>query len=68
MNDNLSPITTPKSLVKDNLSRVMSLRRKGVVMLDYFIRARWKIIKFDFYIFNASLLTASQTVNFASLV
>ena len=26
MNDNLSPMITPKKLVKDNLSRVMPLR------------------------------------------
>ena len=68
MNDNLSPIITPTNLVKDNLSRVMSLGSKGVVMLDHFIRARWKIMKFDFLIFNVSLLAASQTVNFASSV
>ena len=37
MNDNLSSMMTPKNLVKDNLSRVMSLRSKGVVMLDHFI-------------------------------
>ena len=30
---------TPENLVTDNLSKVMSLRSKGVVMLDYFIRA-----------------------------
>ena len=54
---------TPKNLVKDNLSRVMPLRSKGVVMVDHFIRARWKIMKFDFFIFNVSLLAASQTVN-----
>ena len=65
MNDNLSSIITPKNLVKDNLSRVMLLRNKGVVMLDHYIRARWKIMKFDFFILNVSLLTASQTVNFA---
>ena len=35
MNDNLSSIITPKSLVKDNLSRVMSLRSKGVVMENH---------------------------------
>ena len=34
MNDNLSSMTTPKNLVKDNF---MSLRSKGVVMLDHFI-------------------------------
>ena len=68
MNDNLSSMITPKNLVKDNLSRVMPLRSKGVVMVDHFIRARWKIMKFDFFIFNVSLLTASQTVNFASSV
>ena len=68
MNDNLSSMITPKNLVKDNLSRVMSLRIKGVVMVDHFIRARWKIMKFDFFIFNVSLLAASQTVNFASSV
>ena len=48
MNDNLSSIIIPKNLVKDNLSRVISLRSKGVVMLDHFIRARWKIMKFEF--------------------
>ena len=68
MNDNLSSMITPKNLVKDNLSRVMPLRSKGVVMVDHFIRARWKIMKFDFFIFNVSLLAASQTVNFASSV
>ena len=62
MNDNLSSMITPKNLVKDNLSRVMPLRSKGVVMVDHFIRARWKIMKFDFFIFNVSLLAASQTV------
>ena len=41
MNDNLSSMITPKNIVKDNLSRVMPLRSKGVVMVDYFIRARW---------------------------
>ena len=30
MNDNLSSMITPKNLVKDNLSRVMPLRSKGV--------------------------------------
>ena len=64
MNDNLSSMITPKNLVKNNLFRVMSLGSKWVVALDYIIRARWKIIKFDFYIFNV----ASQTVNFASSV
>ena len=64
MNDNLSSMITPKNLVKNNLFRVMSLGSKGVVVLDYIIRARWKIIKFDFYIFNV----ASQTVNFESSV
>ena len=68
MNDNLSSMITPKNLVKDNLSRVMPLRSKGVVMVDHFIRARWKIMKFDFFIYNVSLLAASQTVNFASSV
>ena len=64
MNDNLSSRITPKN----HLSRVMSLRSKGVVMLDYFIRGRWKIMKFNFLIFNVSLLAASQTVNFTSSV
>ena len=32
MNDNLSSMITPKNLVKVNLSRVMPLRSKGVVM------------------------------------
>ena len=41
MNDNLSSMITPKNLVKDNLSRVMPLRSKGVVMVDHFIRARF---------------------------
>ena len=68
MNDNLSFMITPKNLVKDNISRVMPLRNKGVVMVDHFIRARWKIMRFDFFIFNVSLLAASQTVNFASSV
>ena len=67
-NDNLSSMITPKNLVKDNLSRVMPLSSKGVVMVDHFILARWKIMKFDFFIFNVSLLAASQTVNFASSV
>ena len=40
MNDILSTMITLKNLEKDNLSRVMSLRIKGVVMLDHFIRAR----------------------------
>ena len=31
MNDNLSSMITPKNLVKDNLSRVMPLRSKGVL-------------------------------------
>ena len=35
MNDNLSSIITPKNLVKDNLSRVMSLSSKGVAMVDH---------------------------------
>ena len=35
MNNNLSSMITPKNLVKDNLSRVMSLRSKGVVTLDH---------------------------------
>ena len=47
---------------------VMSLRSKGVVMLDHFIRGRWEIMKFDFFIFNVTLLAASQTVNFTSSV
>ena len=68
MNDNLSSMITPKNLVKDNLSRVMPLRSKGVVMVDHFIRVRWKMMKFDFFIFNVSLLAANQTVNFASSV
>ena len=68
MNDNLSSMITPKNLVKDNLSRVMPLRSKGVVMVDHYIRARWKIMKFVFFIFNVSFLAASQTVNFASSV
>ena len=37
MNDNLSSMITPKNLVKDNFSRVMALRSKGVVMVDHFI-------------------------------
>ena len=49
MNDNLSSMTTPKNLVKDNF---MSLRCKGVVMLDHFIRAKWKIMKFDFFLYS----------------
>ena len=52
MNDNLSSMITPKNLVKNNLSRVMSLRIKGVVMLDHFIRAQWKIMKFDFFLYS----------------
>ena len=40
MNGNLSSMITPKNLVKDNLSRVMQLRSKGVVMVDHFIRTR----------------------------
>ena len=60
MNDNLSSMITPKNLVKDNLSRVMPLRSKGVVMVDHFIRARWKIMKFDFFIFNVSLLAQAK--------
>ena len=60
MNDNLSSMITPKNLVKDNLSRVMPLRSKRVVMVDHFI--------LYFYIFNVSLLAASQTVNFANSV
>ena len=60
MNDNLSSIIIPKNLVKDNLSRVISLRSKGVVMLDHFIRAQWKIMKFEFFIINVSLLAASR--------
>ena len=32
MNDNLSSMITPKNSVKDNLSRVMPLRSKGVVV------------------------------------
>ena len=34
MNDNLSSMITPKNLVKDNLSRVMPLRSKGVESQD----------------------------------
>ena len=64
----LSSMIIPKKLVKDNLSRVMPLRSKGVAMVDHFSRARWKIMKFEFFIFNVSLLAASQTVNFASLI
>ena len=66
MNDNLSSMISPKNLVKDNLSRVMPFRSKGVVMVDHFIRAQWKMMKFDFFLFNVSLLAASQTDNFAS--
>ena len=32
MNDNLSSMITPKNLVKENFSRVMPLRSKGVII------------------------------------
>ena len=35
MNDNLSSIITPKNLVKDNFSRIMSLRSKVTVYRLY---------------------------------
>ena len=46
MNDHLSSMITPKNLVKDNLSRVMPLRSKGVVMVDHFIRALTSSLEF----------------------
>ena len=35
MNDNLSSMIKLKNLVKDNLSRVMPLKSKGVVMVEH---------------------------------